>query len=88
MARKINAKFEGKLIILNLTKKETFSSLMTTKCSWGQPQIFPSCTLHYSLAKRIYLDTQLKEELTDFENFQDVPYYHDWEYDDEHFHNS
>ena len=49
-----------------------------------------SLPLPISFAKKgIYLDTQLKGERTDlFENFQDVPYSHELEYDDEHFYNS
>ena len=62
-------------IISNFTKAETFSSLMTTnKYSWwwshnAVPLLAPlkkGLPLPFSLGKkRIYLDTQLKGELTD-----------------------
>ena len=61
-------------IISNFTNGETFSSLMTTKYSWGKyhnvaPLLVPlkkSLPLPFSFGKkRIYLDTQLKGELND-----------------------
>ena len=71
--RESNKKQRAGRIILNFTKGETFSSLMTTKYSWGQSQnVVPllasskkGLPLPFSLAKkRIYLDTQLKGQLT------------------------
>ena len=59
--------------ISNFTKGKTFSSLMTTMCSWGSsdnatPLLAPSkkdLLLLFSLVKkRIHLDTPLKGELT------------------------
>ena len=51
------------MIISNFTKGKTFSSLMTTKCSWG---ILTTATT-FSLTKTIIcLETQLKAELTDW----------------------
>ena len=61
-------------IISNFTKGEAFLFLMTTKCSSGKSHnvallLLPprkGLPLLFSLAKkRIYLDTQLKAELTD-----------------------
>ena len=61
-------------IISNFTKGETFSSLMTTKCSCGESHNVAALLapfkkglpLPVSLAKkRIYLTTQLTGELTD-----------------------
>ena len=73
-------------MISNFTKEETFSSLVTTTCSWGLSHNVTSLLapfkkdlhLPFSLAKkRTYLDTQLEGELTDlFENWH-VPYCHE-----------
>ena len=66
-------------IISNVTKGQTFWSLMTTKCSWGKEVewvnlkiLSPSLhhteclPLPFNLAeKRIYLETLLKGEVTD-----------------------
>ena len=62
------------MIISNFTKGETFSSLMTNKCSLGKSHnvgslLAPSkksVPISFSLAKkRICLDTQMKGEFTD-----------------------
>ena len=62
-------------IISNFTKGETFSSLMTTKCSCGEshnvaallPPFQKGLPLTVGLAKKKkYLAAQLKAELTDF----------------------
>ena len=67
-------------IISNFTNGETFSSLMTTKYSWGKYHnvvsllvpLKKSLPLPFSLGKkRIYLDTQLKGELNDL--FKKLP---------------
>ena len=64
--RESNKKTRRGRIVLNFTKGEPFSPLMTTKCSWGQSYNLASLLAPFSLAKkRIYLDTQLKAELTD-----------------------
>ena len=72
--RRSNKKHRRDRIISNFTKGETFSSIMTTKYSWGwshkaAPLLAPlkkGLPLRLSLRKkRIYLYTQLKGELTD-----------------------
>ena len=84
--RQSNKKQRRGRMISNFTKEETFSSLVTTTCSWGLSHNVTSLLapfkkdlhLPFSLAKkRTYLDTQLEGELTDlFENWH-VPYCHE-----------
>ena len=73
-------------IISSFTKGETFASLMTTKCPWGQssnvvPLLAPSkngLSFPFSLARREYFWTlNLKESLLIcFENCQGIPCSH------------
>ena len=84
--RQSNKKQRRGRMISNFTKEETFSSLVTTTCSWGWSHNVTSLLapfkkdlhLPFSLAKkRTYLDTQLEGDLTDlFENWH-VPYSHE-----------
>ena len=70
--RRYNEKQRRSRIILNFTKVETFHLLWQPRDGGNLTMRPPSCTLQkglplpFTLAKkRTYLDTELKEELTD-----------------------
>ena len=78
--RKSNEKQRKGRVISSFTKRETFSSLMTTKCSWDNLTMYSSLlALSFSVwlrRERTWTLNWKESLLIFFENCQEVPYSH------------